>query len=199
MTHVLARVPGTNCAWRIAFAAIVAASLNLLNLGCEKTSQCASDDSLFVYADGELCEHFGMGVNSSEGRTDWLHDRRGFMRMDYPPNQTWGAVFLTFGGNPHGPPRLGIDLSSYHWLSVDLRGDAGGEQVSIGIKDSSNPDDGSETRVMIDSLSDNWKTQTFSLDQFTTADLRDLYVVIEFVFDGPRTQAIEFRNIVYSR
>lgn len=144
---------------------------------------------------GNLAPGYDMGVNTSGNLTNWLTVENGEICMAYPSGQSWGAVFITVG-KPKQPPRPGKDFSHYTQLSLELRGQAGGESVSIGIKDNSQPDDGTETKVPMSGLSTSWKPFTFPLSQFTGADLSNLYVVIEFVFAGT-PEAVCARNIKY--
>lgn len=145
-----------------------------------------------------LAAGYDLGVNSSGGNTEWLADMCGYMRMAYPPGQSWGVVFITMGP-PTDPPRLARDLSRYRYLLVDLKGEAGGESVEVGIKDNSDPDDGTEARVRVDNLTTDWKTYAFELAGFDTADLKRLYVVAEFVSVGSHAQTVCFKNVKYSR
>jgi hypothetical protein len=66
--------------------------------------------------------------------------------------------------------------------------------VSIGIKDNTDPDNGTETKFQ-EQLADSWESYTYTLADFVTADLTHLYIVTEFVFDGPAASTVEFRNI----
>ncbi len=141
---------------------------------------------------------YDMGVDSSGQRRDWLETTEGAMKMAYPAGQSWGAVFITVGP-PADPPRPWKDFSPFRTLSVELRGKNGGESVEIGIKDSSDPDDGSETKTLVSQLSSEWKTYEFLLSSFDSADLGELYVVAEFVFAGPTAQTVYFRNVRYLR
>lgn len=163
----------------------------------EESGTCEiSEEELPIYVGAELSEGYDIGVNSSTGLTNWLLDLNGYMKMEYPSNQTWGAVFITVGP-PTDPPRPSQDLSSYTTLSVDLKGENGGEELEIGIKDNTDPDDGTETKIKILGLTTEWQTYTFSLLDFTTADLTRIYVVVEFVFSGPDAQTVFFRNVIY--
>ena len=148
-----------------------------------------------IYGGRTLSLGYDMGVNSSGGRTDWLTDMYGYMKMDYPSGQSWGAVFITVGPSKD-PPRPSQDFSSYKYLSVELKGETGEESVDIGIKDSDDPDNGSETKIT-KNLTGDWKEYTFALNEFTTANTAKLYVVAEFVFGGPKAQTVYFRNIKY--
>jgi hypothetical protein len=150
-----------------------------------------------VYVGTTLASGYDMGVNTSGGCTDWVDDMNGYMRMAYPSGQDWGAVFITVG-KPRNPPRPGRDLSNYQTLSLELRGELGGEQVWVGLKDNTDRDDGRETKIRVSSLPTDWRTFTFPLSSFDTADLTRLYVVTEFVFEpGTPAETVYFRNIQY--
>jgi hypothetical protein len=151
---------------------------------------------LSIYAGEKLSASYDMGQDSSAGPQPWVTDMKGYMKMSYPSGLDWGALFITVG-KPRNPPRPGRDFSAYKTLSVDLKGEKGGELVNIGIKDNTNPDDGSEVRITVQVTSD-WKTYALPLSQFTTADLTRLYVVAEFVFEpGWPPETVYFRNIRY--
>ena len=136
-------------------------------------------------------------ARTSQQQTSWVTDDAGFMEMACPSGQTWGSVFISYGGNPINPPRPCLDVSSFSTLSVDLRGALGGEVVSIGIKDNTDPDDGTETKVAVNVTTD-WVTHTFLLSEFTTADPKRLCIAIEFVF-GTTAETVDFRNIKLTR
>lgn len=184
---------------RGSYLAVVLAAVLSSTASCVKDSSCYPDRGFGVYVDGELCEHFGIGVNSSDSLTNWLADMCGFMKMEYPAGQSWGVVFITYGGDPQPPPRPGLDCSDYTLFSVDLRGETGTESLFVGIKDNLDPDDGSETKLLVEGLSQEWETIQFSLRDFPTADLSSLYVVIEFVFSGRSAKTVYFRDVKYLR
>lgn len=68
--------------------------------------------------------------------------------------------------------------------------------IEIGIKDNTDPDDGSETKAQVD-LTTEWQTYKFPIAKFYTAAPTRLYVVAEFVFSGSNAKTIYFRNIKY--
>ena len=152
--------------------------------------------SQFIYKGTSLTQGYGMGVDTSDHLQNWVIDMHDSICMNYPGNQGYGAVFITVG-EPVSDQRPGQDLSAYKTLSMELKGEQGGEYVSVGLKDKSDPDDGSERKYKVDVTND-WKPYTFLLSDFDTADLTQLYVVTEFVFE-PDTPAenICFRNIEY--
>lgn len=152
---------------------------------------------LAIYTpDRGLTEGYDIGVNSSEGLTNWLSDLGDHVRMDYPENQSWGSVFITVG-TPTDPPRPSVNLSYYNILSIDLKGENGGEDIQIGIKDNLDPDDGTETKILVSDLTTEWQTYTFVVLDFVTANSEQLYIVTEFVFEGPTAQSVSFRNVKY--
>jgi len=139
-----------------------------------------------------------MGVNTSGDRTDWVENMSGFMRMSYPSGQSWGAVFITYG-EPIDPPRPGWDCSDFDSLLVDLKSEVEGGRVEIGIKDNTDPDNGTETKILVSDLDTIWNTYSFALESFRTADLTAIYVFAEFVFSGGNPQTVYFRNVKYTQ
>src|SRR5207244_7765672 len=94
----------------------------------------------------QLGSGLSIGLNTSDGKTDWITcENNTNFKMQYPgsPSQ-WGAVFVTNG--PTLPPgsRSGRDMSGYQALLVEMSGDAG-TSIELGIKDAGQGDDGSET------------------------------------------------------
>jgi hypothetical protein len=149
-----------------------------------------------VFANGLLARGLDMGIDTSEMQRDWLKvPNGGPLQMSYPPGQEWGACFITVG-KPTPAPRPSINLSFYSTLVIVMRGVVGGEQVEVGVKDSLDLDNGTETKTLVE-LSTEWETYEFPLAAFSSADLRALYVVTEFVFDGPASTSIEVQSIEY--
>lgn len=150
-----------------------------------------------IYVGSTFCQGYDIGVDDGAERRDWVTDMKGSMRMAYPGGLGWGAVFITLG-RPTDPPRPGKDLSAYQTLYVELKGENGGEFINIGIKDNTGADDGKERKIRVFNLTREWQPFTFSLSDFDTADVTQLYVMIEFVFepDSP-AQTVYFRNVKY--
>jgi hypothetical protein len=149
-----------------------------------------------VLVGAKLTAGFNMGVDSSKQERQWLVTEGDHLKMSYPSGQSWGAVFITVG-KPTDPPRPFRDLSAYNTLTVEMKGGLGGEQLEIGIKTNTQPDDGSETKAPV-RLTPAWKSYQFRLDRFGGADPHKLYVVTEFVFSGPQAETVFARNISYS-
>jgi hypothetical protein len=142
-----------------------------------------------------LSKGFGMGVDSSDKKRDWLTREPEYMKMSFPAYQEWAAVFVTVG-RPKDPPRPDTDLSAYKALVIEMRGQSGGEVVEIGIKSSAQPDTGEETKMTV-KLDADWKLFSFPLSKFDGADLKHIYVVAEFVYNDKTPQTIYFKNIKY--
>lgn len=170
--------------------------ISLLAGGCEK-GRPEPPQSFAIWENGRLALGYGMGANLGSGPSDWVRIVDDAIRMDYPDGQNWGAVSITVGGDPVDPPRPSEDFSGYSILSVELRGESGGDSVLIGIKDCDDPDTGQEARLLAAGIPAGWTTYEFELDRFTTADLTRLYVPVEFVFVGRHGQAVSVRDVRY--
>src|SRR6185369_17737761 len=97
------------------------------------------------------------------------------LKMSYPADQSWGAVFITVG-KPKQPPRPFRDFSAFGTLSVEMKGESGGEQLEIGLKTNEQPDDGTETTIPV-TLTAQWQTYKFSLEKFSGANLEKLDII----------------------
>jgi hypothetical protein len=155
--------------------------------------QCPPDQPILTGA--TLANGLSIGVNTSNNRTDWLSNDGATLIMQYPTGQAWGAVFITPGLAVPPGNRPGRDMSRCQALVLEMSGDAG--MVDIGIKDSVQPDDGTETKVTLP-ITSQWQTYTIPLSKFTRVDLKRVYVLTEFVFGGPQSQTLRVRNIKYT-
>jgi hypothetical protein len=149
----------------------------------------------FPIFDAELSPGFDMGADSSERVTGWLIKENGYMKIAYPKGQDWGAVFITVG-KPKRPPRPFKDFSAFETLTIEMKGEVGGEQIEIGVKTNKQPDDGSEVKLPA-KLTTQWQTYTFPLSKFKV-DLSHLYVVTEFVFSAQEPQTVYFRKVKFT-
>jgi hypothetical protein len=60
--------------------------------------------------------------------------------------------------------------SEFETLSVEMRGERGGERVEIGIKNRTDPNNGKETRI-VQMLSKEYRPYTFPLSKFASGHL----------------------------
>lgn len=148
-----------------------------------------------------LAKGLGLGINTSGGLTNWLTVEPpppppGDLKMVCPADQAWCAMFIT-DGPAVNPPRPGLDLSIYQTLIVEIMGDPG-TTIDIGIKDALQPDDGTEAKVTLP-VTSTWTLHSIPLSSFTGANLKDIYVLCEFVFNGgPQPQTVKVRTITYT-
>lgn len=165
-------------------------------LSCEKgTVDPSLPFPIYTEEDG-LAFGFGLGEELFPDGHPWVEELDGCFKMDYPAGREWGAVFITVGGDPVDPPRPCEDLSRYRFLSVELRAEADRQTVEVGIKDNTDLDQGKEAKQSC-RLTTSWKRYSFELKVFYTADLRNIYVPVEFVFDGPEPRTVYFTNVFY--
>lgn len=174
--------------------AILLASAIVLLLGRAASGQTAG---VFPVLTGvQLGNGLALGMNTSNGLTGWLSSEGASdLLMQYPAGQAWGSVFIT-DGQAVATNRPGVDLSAYQSLVLEMSGDAG-STVAIGIKDATQPDDGSETTIPV-RISGDWEVYTIPLAKFTKANPGKIYVLTEFVFAGAQAQTLRVRNIEFS-
>jgi len=146
---------------------------------------------------GGLSQGFGLGVDTSGGLHDWVQTLPDRLLMSYPAGQAWGVVYITAGQPAPPGVRSAVDLSRFVTLVAEVRAPDGEECVRIGIKDVTQPDNGSETTAAVCATGE-WTPVALPLDSFPGADPSRLYVVFEVVFQGPAGGSLEVRNVRYS-
>ena len=148
-----------------------------------------------------LSVYYDIGVDSSQHRHDWLSGTNE-LRMSYPGDPEFGAVFITVG-KPVPRPRPWKDFSEFRVLSLDLKGDRGGETVNIGIMTRTDPATGHEQMYTVGNLGTQYRNYRIPLESFSSShlsvpeDLKQLYVVVEFVFRGRQAEKVYATNIRY--
>ncbi|HRI59502.1 MAG TPA: hypothetical protein PK228_07255 [Saprospiraceae bacterium] len=157
-----------------------------------------SAQSAFTIYDGALAEGCEMGFDDGKGQRDWLSDEGGNIKMAYPGGLSWGAVFITFGppfADAEISQRKCLDFSKYDSVYVDMRSEKDSEVVRIGLKDCKDLNNGRETKIP-QTLTPNWKVYAFALPKFTTCNLKELHLPIEFVFDN-KAATVYCRNVQF--
>jgi len=167
---------------------------NLLSAAAPLTLKVRSYRDIYV---GGLENGFSLGIDTSDHQSHWLTDQHGILLLTYPAHQQWGGMFIMVGQPVPPGHRSSLDLSRYKSFLVDLRAGADGQCIALGIKDRTQPDDGSEIRVQR-CLRTQWSTVVLPLSTFTNVDLTHVYVVFEMVFQGPLSATVQVRNIRYS-
>jgi hypothetical protein len=119
-----------------------------------------------------------------EQREDSLH-------VHYPGGADWAVLFFSVRGSSNKRPCQ--DFSMFDQLVLELKGDAGGETISVHMKDRDDPDDGTQTDIELQ-LTDQWKSYEIDLADFKTADLKTLHVPLGFLFNK-EPQSFSVRTI----
>lgn len=160
-------------------------------------SSASRPSPLVVLSDaGQVGDGMDLLVDTDRRQQAWISQVADGLRAVYPSGQQWGFLGAVLVGPTAPGSRPGRDLSAYAALQIDLRGQAGGETVQVGIKDTTDPDDGTETRKTV-VVTANWQTFTYALSDFRTADLKRLYLLFEVVFNGTAGQTVFVRNVRY--
>jgi exo-beta-1,3-glucanase (GH17 family) len=168
------------------------------NIRFTKTAYSPSSalSPIHIYSGEALRPGLEMGVDTSGNQFNWVENQHGIMRASYPVDQNWGVIFITVGKPARRGFRQSMDFHQYRFLTVEMRGKTGGEVVSIGIKDNAQLDNGKETKIPVQ-LTSQWKTYIFDLQSFAPANLNNIYIPIEFVFESASAEMVYFRNVQY--
>jgi hypothetical protein len=170
-------------------------SIAVLKDSISHLCQCTDTANVYNVFDGHFNSGLDVGLATSGGQSGWLQVANGEIRMDYPSGQNWGAMFITEGKSVPLSKRKGKDFSKFKTLTLELKGSEG-SVVEIGLKDSRDPDTGLETKIPL-TLKKDWTIYKISLDKFKTADLKNLYVITEFVF-AEKAQTVYARKIQFT-
>lgn len=63
---------------------------------------------------GGLESGFGLGIDTSQHQYGWLTAKDGVLMLAYPPEQLWGAIFITVG-KPYEPYQKQFDSYMSKW------------------------------------------------------------------------------------
>lgn len=97
-------------------------------------------------------------------------------------SEPWAVAYFFIGSGVVDPNRV-KDFSKFKILQLKLRGTKGGEHISIGLKDISNPTDGSETKIPL-TLTNNWKTYEIPLTSFAPTRLEELFISTSIIVEN---------------
>lgn len=145
---------------------------------------------------GAVNSGFEILVNTDLGRTDWLSKVADGLLAAYPSSQQFGFIAAVLSGPTTLGSRPGKDVSAFKTLQLQLRGAVGGESVDVGIKDNTDPDDGTEIKKTL-ILTSSFQSFSMPLADFSTADLTRVYLLCELVFNGPTGRSVFVRDVRY--
>jgi hypothetical protein len=109
-------------------------------------------------------------------------------------DEPWAVVYFYSGHGVPDPNRV-KDFSNFKTLRLKLRGTQGSEKVAIGLKDISNPTDGSETKVKL-TLTKEWQFYDIPLSKFKPTKLDELFIVTSFISEN-QAMSIEVESIEF--
>ena len=110
--------------------------------------------------------------------------------IDYRGGADWAVVFFTIRSSSE--VRASKNFTNFGKLRLEIKGELGGEKLLVHMKDSTDPDDGSQTNIEVQ-ITDHWKTYDIDLARFENADLGHLHVALGFLFDAEAV-AFSVRN-----
>lgn len=148
-----------------------------------------------VVINGIVPKSIGVFTDSDKGFDQLKFEgNEDYIEFTIKPNLQWAAgMFIvdSLGRNV----RASKDFRDFKKISVELKGNKGGEKLQLALKDKNDPDDGTESRVDI-TLSKNWQTYTFDLRKnFPTANLKNLHQLAGFVVQDLKGITFFVRNI----
>jgi len=180
----------------IRIGSTILAMVLLSGCGSAPTNPTSVAAITFVDLSGRVGSGINVLVNTDQGNTNWVTLAPDGLQAAYPSNQQFGFVAVVLSGDTQLGARPSRDLSEFKTLRVQLRGAIGGEAVQIGIKDNTDPDDGSEAKKTF-VLSSSWQTFDMAISDFITADPKRLYLLFELVFTGTAARTVFLRDVEY--
>ena len=157
-------------------------------------------DEKSILEDGCLNTGFDLGIDTSGKLRKWAFAEDGALKLVYPAGQQWGAAFVYVNQKTRGG-RPSIDLSKFDAIEIEMRGESGGEEVWVGVKDNNDPSTGTEPKQK-ETLDSEYRTYRYSLSDFrlfSYADPTKINIPVEFVFQNPSAKpvTIYIRNVRY--
>jgi hypothetical protein len=115
--------------------------------------------------------------------------------LTYPENIfAWGSPYFSIEALNGRVTEM--DFTKYKNVILEMKGETGGEEFSLMMKDKYDLHDGTESRVTI-KLKDTWETYKVPIDQFETADKKIIETPLGFVFLGSKGITIHVRSIQF--
>ena len=154
-------------------------------------------DVLNILVNGKVPPNFGfIYASSGDEYYPGITFEDDYAILTYPENTfEWGSPFFTIEGLNGRVTEL--DFSKYKNVILEMKGENGGEEFALMMKDKYDLPDGKESRVAI-TLTKTWKTYQVPIDQFKTADMTIIETPLGFVFLGDEGKTIHVRSIQYN-
>ncbi len=154
----------------------------------------AEIDVLNLLVNGKIPPDFGMiYAHSGKELYEGIVQEDEALMITYPEKMfEWGAPYFKINALKGRVKEM--DFTRYKNLSLEMKGELGGEQFTLMMKDKYDPPDGSESRVDI-TLTNTWEKFEVPIDQFETADKKIIEIPMGFVFIGDEGKTIYIRSI----
>lgn len=141
-----------------------------------------------LYTGGMFAPGFMVSDSLSSGTIDIIDNYCNYMSVEYPSWGQLGLVYI-FSINKN-------DFSNFDTLSIDLKGDVGGEVVNIGISEILPKENGIGTHVQR-KITSEWQSYSIQLSEFDDIDLKSIKVPFSLLLNGREKISFKFRNIIY--
>ena len=157
----------------------------------------ADADLVNILSNGDVPTGFDIKYSASSLFGNYFSKEKDYLVMAYPENTfEWGSPY--FWVNALQGRVNEMDFSTYTKVVLEMKGEMGGEVFQIAMKDKSDPNDGSESRVSLE-LTSEWKVYEIETSQFATADMKTIMIPLAFIFTGPTGRKIHVRSIQFKK
>ena len=116
--------------------------------------------------------------------------------LTYPENSfDWGSPYFNIDALNGRVTEM--DLTKYKNVILEMKGENGGEEFALMMKDKYDLPDGKESRVNI-TVTKTWESYEVHIDLFETADKKIIDTPLGFVFLGSKGRTIHIRSIQFN-
>ncbi|TXE17240.1 hypothetical protein ES692_09640 [Psychroserpens burtonensis] len=154
-------------------------------------------DFLSILTNGKAPTGFNLRYIASDLFANYQIREKDYVSIEYPANHfAWASSYFTvdaFYGRVNE-----MDFSPYSKVFIEMRGEQGGEQFEIAMKDVNDPPDGSETKLKI-IVTKEWKVFEIDTEQFLTADMNRIMVPLAFVFVAAVGKMVHMRSVQFKK
>ena len=157
----------------------------------------ADVDVLNLLVNGRQSLGFGLiFAQSSNDYYEGVKIEDDYKILTYPENSfDWGSPYFTIDALNGRVTEM--DFTKYKNVILEMKGEKGGEEFALMMKDKYDLPDGKESRVNI-IVTNTWKTYEVPLDLFETADKKIIDTPLGFVFLGSKGRTIHLRSIQFN-
>lgn len=153
----------------------------------------ASIVSLLI--NGQVPTGFDVRYAASGLFPNYITRENDYLVMEYPANSyAWASSY--FAVNAMDGRVDEMDFSPFSKVIIEMKGETGGEEFEIGMKDINDPANGSETKIKIE-LTNEWQVFEFETEEFVTADMKRIMVPLAFVFEGPVGKKVHVKTVQF--